>query len=118
MTKYEMARAICDYLYYNVEQQHDQPTEAYKTNFGNEAYAAFVLKIAACSGTSKAVKLMCEVVGIECEIVNQGKWIHQWNRVKLDDGSWPQSEWVGEWAVLDAQAGVIDAHHIFEDFWS
>lgn len=116
MTKYEKAKAICDYFYENVAQQDDQSPEAYKTNFGNEAYAAFVLKIAACSGTSKAVKMMCDLVGIECRHINQGKWTHQWNMVNLDDGSWPYSETRGYWAMLEAQGGFISLYHPYEDY--
>lgn len=106
MTKYEKAVAICDYITETVEVQYDQSSEAYKTNFGNEAYAALIMKIAACSGRCKAVTLMCDAAGLESEHVNQGLWTHQWNRVKIDDGSW---------IVIDAQIGFVGERHPLEE---
>ena len=105
MSDYDKARAICDYITNNVEVQSDQSSEAYKTNFGNEAYAALVLKIAACSGRCKAVSLLCEEVGISCQHINANEWTHQWNKVYID----------GEWIVLDAQIGLLGGtEHPFE----
>lgn len=97
MTDEQKAYAIFVYLHSNVALQTNQSSEAYKTNFGNEAYAALIMKIAACSGFCKAVTLLCNEAGLQSEHVNAGKWAHQWNRVLIN----------GEWIVLDAQGGIF-----------
>lgn len=97
MSDYEKAEAIYNYLHTNVALQTNQSTEAYQTNYGNEAYAALILKIAACSGFCRAVTLLCDEAGLQSQHVNANLWIHQWNRVLID----------GEWIVLDAQGGIF-----------
>lgn len=97
MSDAEKAQAISSFLYYNVDKQMNQSTEAYKTNYGNEAYAALVMRIAACSGFCKAVTLLCNEAGLKSEHVNANQWTHQWNRVYVD----------GKWQVLDAQLGYF-----------
>ena len=97
MTDYQKAEAICNYLFNNVARQTNQSTEAYKTNFGNEAYAALVLKIAACSGFCKAVTLLCNEAGIQSRHINENQWTHQWNLVYINE----------EWIVLDSQIGLL-----------
>ncbi len=65
MTKLQKAKAICNYISTTVSVQSNQSNEAYQTNYGNEAYAALVLKIAACSGRCKAVTLLCDAARIK-----------------------------------------------------
>lgn len=105
MTKKEKAEAICMYITNTVTAQNNQSTEAYKTNYGNEAYAALILKKAACSGRCKAVTLLCDAAGLESKHINQNQWTHQWNKVKIDDGSW---------IVIDSQIGYIGEKHPLE----
>lgn len=97
MSEMEKAEAIFTYLRTNVRTQSNQSNEAYKTNYGNEAYAALVLKIAACSGFCKAVTLLCNEAGLKAEHVNANKWTHQWNKVLID----------GKWYIIDAQGGYF-----------
>jgi hypothetical protein len=94
MSDWDKANAICNYMVNNVAPQYDQSLEAYKTNFGNEAYAALISHIAACSGVCKAVTMMCNIVGLQSQHINAGQWTHQWNLVLID----------GEWLRLDGQA--------------
>jgi len=105
LTKREIAERICYYITYSVDSQTNQSTEAYKKNYGNEAYAALIMKIAACSGRCKAVTLLCDAAGIESKHINKNQWAHQWNKVKIDDGSW---------LVIDAQIGYIGKKHPLE----
>lgn len=108
MSDYQKAEAIFNYLHNNVATQGNQSTEAYKTNFGNEAYAALVLKIAACSGFCKAVTLLCNEAGLRSQHINQNEWTHQWNLVYIN----------GEWIVLDAQGGIFGGtRHPIEDWY-
>ncbi len=99
MTNYEKAKAICYYIADNVERQEDQSLEDYKTNFGNEAYAALILKKAACSGRCKAVTLMCNAAGLQSKHINANKWEHQWNEIQMEDGTWIE---------IDSQIGYVE----------
>ena len=97
MSVEQKAQAICSYLYQNVARQTNQSNEAYKANFGNEAYAALILKKAACSGFCKAVTLMCNAAGVQSKHINANSWQHQWNTVLINS----------EWIILDAQIGLL-----------
>lgn len=97
MSDYDKAFAIFMYLYYNVSTQYNQSTTAYQTNYGNEAYAALIMKQAACSGFCKAVTLMCNAAGLQSKHINANQWTHQWNTVLIN----------GEWIILDAQGGIF-----------
>lgn len=105
MSKREKAEQICNYITNTVASQMNQSTEAYKKNYGNEAYAALVMKIAACSGRCKAVTLLCDAAGLQSKHINQNQWTHQWNKIKIDDGSW---------IVVDAQIGYMGKKHPLE----
>ena len=106
MTKLQKAEAICNYITTTVSAQTNQSDEAYKTNYGNEAYAALIMKIAACSGRCKAVTLLCQAAGLNSQHINQGQWTHQWNKIQIDDGSW---------VVVDSQIGFVGDKHPLED---
>ena len=82
MTNLQKATAICNYITTTVDVQTNQSSEAYKTNYGNEAYAALIMKIAACSGRCKAVTLLCDAAGLKSQHINQ----NQWTRWKLGCG--------------------------------
>lgn len=97
LNEYDRAYKICEYLYFNVDLQNNQSNEAYRKNYGNEAYAALILKKAACSGFCKAVTLLCNECGLESKHINANKWTHQWNMVKVN----------GKWIVVDAQGGFF-----------
>ncbi len=105
MTKLQKAEAICNYITTTVDVQTNQSNEAYKTNYGNEAYAALVMKIAACSGRCKAVTLLCDAAGLKSQHINAGQWTHQWNKIQIDDGSW---------VVVDSQIGFVGDKHPLE----
>lgn len=105
MTNYQKANAICMYITNTVDRQTNQSSEAYKTNYGNEAYAALVMKIAACSGRCKAVTLLCDAAGLKSQHINPNSWTHQWNKIQMEDGSW---------IVIDAQIGFIGDTHPLE----
>ncbi len=105
MTNLQKATAICNYITTTVDVQTNQSSEAYKTNYGNEAYAALIMKIAACSGRCKAVTLLCDAAGLKSQHINQNQWTHQWNKIQMEDGSW---------VVVDAQIGLVADKHPLE----
>ena len=98
MTGMQKARALAYYMFINTGLQEDQSTRSYKKNYGNEAYAALVMHLSACSGYCKAYKMLCDAAGIKCKHVNANKWTHQWNEVYID----------GKWLIVDTQAGMFD----------
>ena len=93
----ERAFVLFQYLTEHCSWQLHQSTEAYKKNYGNEAYAALVLKKAACSGYARAYKLLCEAAGVPVRHVNAGSWTHQWNEIKAN----------GKWIKVDAYGGTF-----------
>ncbi len=105
MSNLQKATAICNYITTTVDVQYDQSSEAYKTNYGNEAYAALIMKIAACSGRCKAVTLLCDAAGLKSQHINQNQWTHQWNKIQMEDGSW---------IVIDSQIGFVGESHPLE----
>ncbi len=105
MKKSEKAEAICIYITNTVSVQSNQSSEAYKTNYGNEAYAALILKKAACSGRCKAVTLLCDAAGLKSKHINQNQWTHQWNKIQVEGG---------KWLVIDAQIGFVGDRHPLE----
>lgn len=53
---------------------------AYSTLIAGDAYEPV------CDGYSKAMKLVCDLMGIPCVCVSSAT--HMWNNVKMDDGLW------------------------------
>ncbi len=106
MSDLEKATAITNYIFETVDVQSNQSLEAYKTNYGNEAYAALIMKIAACSGRCKAVTLLCDAAGLKSQHINANQWQHQWNKILIN----------GKWLVFDSQIGLSGAEkHPLED---
>lgn len=83
----ERAFVLFRYLTEHCSWQLNQSSEAYQKNYGNEAYAALVMKKAACSGYAKAYTLLCEAADVPVRHVNANSWTHQWNEVKVN-GRW------------------------------
>ena len=97
MNTKERAFVLFRYLTEHCSWQLNQSSEAYKKNYGNEAYAALVMKKAACSGYAKAYTLLCEAANVPVRHVNAGSWTHQWNEVKVK----------GKWIKVDAYGGTF-----------
>ena len=93
----ERAFVLFRYLTEHCSWQLNQSSEAYQKNYGNEAYAALVMKKSACSGYAKAYTLLCEAANVPVRHVNAGSWTHQWNEVKVN----------GKWIKVDAYGGTF-----------
>lgn len=56
---------------------------------------------AQCSGFARAMKALCDAIGIDCIYVHADAKVanpsHQWNQVKVG----------GKWYILDAQGGLV-----------
>lgn len=97
MNTAERAYVLSRYLTENCSWQKDQSTAAYKKNYGNEAYAALVMKKAACSGYAKAYTMLCNLANVPVRHVNQNQWTHQWNEVKIGN----------KWIKVDTYGGTF-----------
>ena len=85
----ERAFVLFRYLTEHCSWQLNQSSEAYQKNYGNEAYAALVMK--------KAYTLLCEAANVPVRHVNAGSWTHQWNEVKVNR----------KWIKVDAYGGIF-----------
>lgn len=89
MTDFEKEKVLHDYLVNNTLYDYVN----YKRNSVPEdsfnEYGCLVLGKAVCSGYSKAMKLLCDLAGIECMIAtgwstDSSREGHSWNIVKID----------------------------------
>ena len=63
----------------------------------NNVYGFFVLKEGiSCAGGTRAAILVANIMGLETQHRNEGKWMHQWARVNVN----------GAWWALDADTGM------------
>lgn len=92
---------MSDYL--KVQMAHDYLASVcsyapdWSKNRANTAWGALVYGEAQCSGYARAMKALCDGIGIECYYVhansNAANPSHQWNEVKVD----------GNWYIIDVQ---------------
>ena len=93
MSDYEKVKAAHDYLCYNCTYAYN----GWQYNGANTAWGALVYGEAQCSGYSRAMKALCDAMGIPCYYVHANSKSanpsHQWNQVKVD----------GKWYIVDVQ---------------
>lgn len=53
-----------------------------------DAYGYFVNHAASCQGGACAAGMCLNILGIDYEHVNHNKWLHQWCRIRMDDGTY------------------------------
>lgn len=99
MSTVERAYVLSSYLTDNCAWQKNQTDAAYKKNYGNEAYAALVLKKAACSGYAKAYMILCKLAKVPVKHINANMRTHQWNMVKVN----------GRWLKVDTYGGTFES---------
>lgn len=87
---YAFLRNTCTYAY-----------AGWQYNQANTAWGALVYGEAQCSGYARAMKALCDAIGIPCYYVHANSKSlnpsHQWNQVKIN----------GKWYILDAQGGYF-----------
>ncbi|MCD8020466.1 MAG: hypothetical protein LUF92_13065 [Clostridiales bacterium] len=85
---YEKEKAIHDYLVENVSYGYPEGVETEDSSAYN-VYGALVEGKAVCNGYAQAMKLLCDLSGVECDMISgqaEGE-SHAWNLVCLD-GKW------------------------------
>lgn len=88
LTAYNYLRSNCIYAY-----------RGWQYNYANTAWGALVYGEAQCSGYARAIKALCDAIGVDCRYVHADSKAsnpsHQWNQVRVGD----------KWCILDAQSG-------------
>lgn len=97
MSDYEKVAAAYTYLRNNCSYAW----RGWQYNGANTAWGALVYGEAQCSGYARAMKALCDAVGVPCRYVHASSKAsnpsHQWNMVRIDR----------KWYVLDAQGGYF-----------
>lgn len=81
---YRREKRIHDLLVHNVAYGYPE-NDASPESPAYTAYGALVEKTAVCNGYAQAMKLLCDLTGVKCEMITgTGKGVnHAWNLVKL-----------------------------------
>lgn len=88
LTAFNYLRSNCSYAY-----------RGWQYNYANTVWGALVYGEAQCSGYARAMKALCDAIGVDCRYVHANAKAsnpsHQWNQVRVG----------GKWYILDAQSG-------------
>lgn len=80
LTAYNYLRSNCSYAY-----------KGWQYNYANTAWGALVYGEAQCSGYARAMKALCDAIGVDCRYVHADSKAsnpsHQWNQVRVG-GKW------------------------------
>lgn len=85
-SEYQKEKKIHDYIVNNVKYGYPDDNENEDSDAYN-AYGALVEGKAVCNGYAQAMKLLCDLAGLECQMVTgtaDGE-NHAWNLIRLDD---------------------------------
>ena len=97
MSDYEKVWAAFRFLRSNCSYA----VRGWQYNNANTAWGALVYGEAQCSGYARAMKALCDGIGVKCYYVHANSKAsnpnHQWNEVKVD----------GKWYIVDAQSGFF-----------
>lgn len=97
MSEYDKALAAFLYLRSNCSYAR----RGLQYNNANNAWGALVYNEAQCSGFARAMKALCDGVGVKCKYVHANSKAvnpsHQWNEIRIN----------GKWYIVDAQSGFF-----------
>ena len=97
MSEYDKALAVFLYLRSNCSYAR----RGLQYNNANNAWGALVYNEAQCSGFARAMKALCDGVGVKCKYVHANSKAvnpsHQWNEIRIN----------GKWYIVDAQSGFF-----------
>ena len=107
MSEYEKVETAHDYLRDICEFAPD-----WRYNQANSAWGALIYREAQCSGYARAMKALCDAMGVECYYVHAdgdaSNPSHQWNVVRID----------GKYYIIDSQGNDkygFDAYYLLSD---
>ena len=97
MSEYDKALAAFLYLRSNCSYAR----RGWQYNNANNAWGALVYNEAQCSGFARAMKALCDGVGVKYKYVHANSKAvnpsHQWNEIRIN----------GKWYIVDAQSGFF-----------
>lgn len=97
MSDYDKAWAAFHYLRSNCDYAY----RGWQYHNANSAWGALVYGEAQCSGYARAMKALCDGIGVKCYYVHANAKAdnpsHQWNEVRVG----------GKWYIVDAQSGFF-----------
>ncbi len=97
MSSYDKVVQAVNYLRTNCRYAY----RGWQYNRANTAWGALVYGEAQCSGYARALKALCDSMGVPCYYVHANSASanpsHQWNQVKVN----------GKWYIVDAQGGIV-----------
>ena len=100
MSEYDKALAVFLYLRSNCSYAR-RGLQYNNANNANNAWGALVYNEAQCSGFARAMKALCDGVGVKCKYVHANSKAvnpsHQWNEIRIN----------GKWYIVDAQSGFF-----------
>ena len=100
MSEYDKALAAFLYLRSNCSYAR-RGLQYNNANNANNAWGALVYNEAQCSGFARAMKALCDGVGVKCKYVHANSKAvnpsHQWNEIRIN----------GKWYIVDAQGGFF-----------
>ena len=100
MSEYDKALAVFLYLRSNCSYAR-RGLQYNNANNANNAWGALVYNEAQCSGFARAMKALCDGVGVKCKYVHANSKAvnpsHQWNEIRIN----------GKWYIVDAQGGFF-----------
>lgn len=92
-------KVLTAFLYLRSNCQYAR--RGWQYNKANTAWGALVYNEAQCSGFARAMKALCDAIGVKCYYVHANSKAsnpsHQWNEVRID----------GKWYIVDAQGGFF-----------
>ena len=127
-TDYEKEKWIHDYLVKNISYGYPDDDRAADGD-AFTTYGALVRGKCVCNGYSEAMKLLCDLSGIDCKMITgtAGGENHAWNLVKLDDQwyhtdvTWddPSPDVPGRvlYTYFNVEETAIDKSHSWDDEW-
>lgn len=116
MSDYTKEKILHDYIINNTRYDYENYLNHTLSDESFEEYGCLVLGRAVCEGYSEAMKLLCDLSGIECRIVtgeteNNGQWeSHSWNIVKID-GSYYHLDVTNDDPVIEDGANMLRYHY-------
>lgn len=116
MSDYAKEKILHDYIINNTRYDYENYLNHTLSDESFEEYGCLVLGTAVCEGYSEAMKLLCDLSGIECRIVtgeteNNGQWeSHSWNIVKID-GSYYHLDVTNDDPVFEDGTNMLRYHY-------
>ncbi|WP_242951814.1 Ig-like domain-containing protein [Clostridium acetobutylicum] len=113
MTQVQKELAIHDYIVTNTQYETAVFTSDNVSDDIYTAYGALINHRAVCQGYAEAFKMMCNLVGIPTDIIEDFKLDHAWNIVKLDDGNYYQVDTTWDDPVYGDDTSLSISHEYF-----